>query len=181
MSSYLGAESGIISSGDKTTILNALTAYGSAGPGFPGLASREQWASYYNTLMPLYQQALISAGFLPYRPKTEEGYSLIKYMIDNNRGMTTGLNVAFLETLYSLYNAGKIQASAYDPKLVSMTAPYTPKTGWEKTLSDIGAGAVSAVSGTFNKILLYAAIGGVIYLTILSFPKIVRGFSRPRY
>jgi len=175
--SFFGADI-IISGGDKTTILNALVAYGSAGPGFPGLASKEQWQRYYETLMPLYQKAIINKGFAPYRPKTEQGYALIKYMIDNNLGVKSGLNVAFLETLYSLYNAGKIGASAYDPKLSASTVKYIPKTGWEKALDDIGAGAAKALQSTVDKILMYAAIGGVAYLVIVNIPAIVRGFTK---
>jgi hypothetical protein len=176
--SFLGANI-IISGGDKATILNALVAYGSAGTGFPGLASKEQWQRYYETLMPLYQKAIISDGLTPYRPRTEQGYVLIKYMVDATKpGLTSGLNVAFLETLYALYNAGKIGASAYDPKLSASTASYIPKTGWEKALSDIGAGVAGTVSSMVNKILMYAAIGGVAYLVIVNLPAIVRGFTK---
>jgi len=187
MSSYLGDTGVVVPGKDRDALINALVR------DYPSMATKAQWTQYVDTLIPVYQKAMLSAGLAPYRPGTQQGYDLLKYLLDSTPGMTgtasTGdpsgrptvkfrPQVMFLDTLYKIYSAGSIGTTLYDPKLALGTIDYKPKTDWDMFVSGVQAGASGAVGDIFSKIMPWLVLGGVAYLVIMNLPQLIGGFSR---
>lgn len=192
MSSYLGDTGVVVPGRDRDALINALVR------DYPSMATKAQWTQYVDILIPVYQKAMLagdSAGrpYAPYRPGTQQGHDLLKYVLDATPGMigtaSTGdpsgrptvtfrPQVLFLDALYKLYSSGSIGATLYDPKMALDTIDYKPKTDWDVFVSGVQAGASGALGDIFSKVAPWLVLGGVAYLVIMNLPQLIGGFSR---
>jgi hypothetical protein len=152
-----GDDSVVIPGHDKNAILDYLE---STYPP-PQYVDRDGWETFYNTFMPLYIEAITKKGYAPYHP--QQSYDLLKYMIDTT-GDRMGLPTAFMMALYDLSQIGAINNYVWNPALYPSVVANKPKSGFDKTIEDIGKGISDTVGGGFNKILFTAGVVGIIYL-----------------
>ena len=183
MSSYLGDTGVVVPGKDRDALINALVR------DYPSMATKAQWTQYVDTLVPVYQKAMLSAGLAPYRPGTQQGSDLLKYVLNLTPGMTGRATagtaavsfkpqVMFLDTLYKEYSSGLIGSALYDPKLALGTIDYKPKSDWDAFVSGLQIDTTKIIEDIFSKIAPWLVLGGVAYLVIMNLPQLIGGFSR---
>ena len=190
MSSYLGDTGIVVPGRDRDALINALVS------DYPSMATKAQWTQYVDILIPVYQKSMLSAGLAPYRPGTQQGGDLLKYILNATPGMTgtasTGdpsgrltvtfkPQVMFLDTLYKEYSSGLIGSALYDPKLALGTIDYKPKSDWDSFVSGLHVDITKIIEDIFSKVAPLLVIGGVAYLVIMNLPQLLGGFSRARH